>query len=141
MQAMTQQGFVLPTAIFLLVVLGGLAGWLAGIGQASLQENVLEMEGERAYQAAQAGLEAGIYAARVAGSCAVQHITFTGTLARFTASVSCQRFDETDAGEPVTLFHIASTACNQPSGGACPNGSPAGAEYVERVLESTVEGS
>lgn len=136
-----QAGFVLPTALFLLVVLGGLAAWLAGITQASLQENALEIEGERAYQAAQSGLEAGIYAARVSGSCAGQNIAFTGALSRFTASVSCVAFTADEGGRTVRLYRIESVACNQPVSGTCPNATPSGADYVERVVRSTVEGS
>ena len=63
------QGFVLPAAIFLLVVLGGLAAWLMRLGTVTLAQEALELEGARAYQAAQAGLEAGIYTARVNGAC------------------------------------------------------------------------
>ena len=136
-----QPGFALPTAVFLLVVLGGLAAWLVSLTQASLAQSDLELVGERAYQAAQAGLEAGIYAVRVNGSCAAQSLSFTGGLARFTATVACTAYTADEGGTSVKLYRIEATACNQPSGGACPNASPSGHEYVERMMRATVESS
>lgn len=132
-------GFALPAAIFLLVVLGGLAGWLMQLTTATLAQEALELEGTRAYQAAQAGVEAGIYAARVNGSCAPQTLTFSGQLARFTASVACTPYGADEGGQSVTLYRITSVACNQPAASACPNAAPTLGEYAERHMTATVE--
>jgi len=70
----------------------------------TLAQEALELEGARAYQAAQAGLEAGIYAVRVNGGCAAQTLTFTGQLARFTASVACTSYAADEGGQAVTLY-------------------------------------
>lgn len=134
------QGFALPAAIFLLVVLGGLAAWLTSLTQATLAESNLELEGERAYQAARAGLEAGIYAARVGGSCTARNIDFDGNLDRFTASVACATHTADEGGITIVLYEITSVACNEPSGGACPNTAPALPEYAERHMRATVGG-
>jgi MSHA biogenesis protein MshP len=133
-------GFALPAAIFLLVVLGGLAGWLMRLTTATLAQEALELEGARAYQAAQAGLEAGIYAVRVNGGCAAQTLTFTGQLARFSASVACTAYAADEGGQAVTLYQITSVACNQPASGACPNAAPTLPEYAERHVVAGVEG-
>lgn len=132
-------GFALPAALFLLVVLGGMAAWLMHMTQMGMAQDALEMEGERAYQAARAGLEAGIYAARN-GSCAGQNIAFSGHLARFTATVDCVAQVADEGGAPVNLYAITSVACNQPASGACPNATPSLPEYAERHLGATVEG-
>ncbi len=132
-------GFALPAALFLLVVLGGLAAWLAHMTQLGLAQDALELEGERAYQAAQAGLEAGIYAALVAGSCAGQNIAFTGNLQRFTASVNCTSDTADEGGQPLTFYAVDSVACNQPAAGACPNPAPALPEYAERHVRAVVQ--
>ncbi|MDP2430619.1 MAG: agglutinin biogenesis protein MshP [Pseudomonadota bacterium] len=137
--ANSQSGFALPAAIFLLVVLGGLAGWMMRLTTATLAQEVLELEGTRALQAARAGLEAGIYAARVNGACASQNVTFGGTLSRFTASVACATSYADEGGSTVTLYRITSIACNQPTGGACPNAAPTLPEYAERHMAATVE--
>lgn len=136
-------GFVLPAAIFLLVVLAGLAAWLARITVATQAQAALELEGERAYQAAQAGLEAGIYAARQPGATCAQvarDIAYTGNLARFSASLTCAASTADEGGVSRTWFEITSVACNQPAGGACPNAAPTAPEYVERHVRATVEG-
>ncbi len=134
-----ERGFALPAAIFLLVVLGGLAGWMMRLTTATLAQEALELEGARAWQSAQAGLEAGVYAARVGGVCASQNVALAGTLSRFTASVSCASSNADEGGTGVTLYRVSSIACNQPAGGACPNAAPTLAEYAERHVTATVE--
>jgi MSHA biogenesis protein MshP len=136
---MHERGFVLPAAIFLLVVLGGLAAWMMQLTTATQAQDALAIEGERAYRAAEAGLEAGIYAARVNSSCAAQTLTFTGALSRFTASVTCAASAENEAGTAIAFYKITSIACNQPSAGACPNAAPSLPEYAERQIAATVE--
>ncbi len=135
---MHSQGFALPAAIFLLVVLGSLAGWLMQLTQATQGQDALAIEGERAYRAAEAGLEAGIHAA-LNGSCASQNITLTGQLSRFTASVTCVARSADEAGVTISFQDIASIACNQPAGGVCPNSAPTMPEYAERRVTASLE--
>jgi MSHA biogenesis protein MshP len=132
-------GFALPAAIFLLVVLGGLAAWMMRLTTATLAQEALELEGARAWQAAQAGVEAGIYAASQ-GSCATRTLTFTGQLGRFTATVTCVAHTADEGGQALTLHEITSVACNQPASGACPNAAPTLPEYAERHVRAMVEG-
>ena len=136
-----ESGFVRPAAIFLLVVLGGLAAWLMQLTTVTLAQEALELVGARAYQAAQAGLEAGIYAAsQAAPSCTSKTISgFTGQLASFTASVTCTAYTADEGGVTINLYRITSVACNQPALGACPNPAPALGEYAERQLTATVQ--
>lgn len=131
-------GFALPSALFLLVVLGSLAAWLTRLTETSLAQDALELEGERAWLAAQAGLEAGLYAATHAGTC-THTVTFTGQLQRFPATVTCTASTADEGGATVTLIQIASVACNQPASGVCPNPAPSSPEYVERRVSATVE--
>lgn len=133
----SNSGFVLPAAIFLLVVLVGLAGWMMQLTLATQAQDALTVEGERAYQAAQAGLEAGIYAARH-GGCAAQTLVFTGTLARFTANVSCTSSTADEGGVSHTFYQVTSVACNQPESGMCPNPDPTLPEYAERHLGAVI---
>ena len=135
------RGFVLPSAIFLLVVLGGLAAWLTSLTQATQAQAVLELEGERAYQAAQEGLEAALYEVRVLHACTARNITLTGNLARFVASVGCTAYTADEGGSTVSLYALTSVACNQAAAGACPNPSSSSAEYVERQARATVAGA
>lgn len=140
MRELHTQGFALPAAIFLLVVLGGLAGWMMQLTVATQAQDALAMEGERAYRAAEAGLEAGIYAARVSGGCSAQSLTFSGQLSRFTATVGCTSSTADEGGSTITFYEITSTACNQPASGVCPNATPTSGEYAERQMRAVVEG-
>lgn len=58
-----QAGFVLPSAIFLLVILVGLAAFLVNISSTQHITSAQDMQGARAYQAARAGIEWGLYRA------------------------------------------------------------------------------
>lgn len=135
-----QTGFALPAALFLLVVLAGLSAWLVRSTQITLAQGNLELLGARAYQAAQAGLESGIYAVLTTGTCTPGPISgLAGDLADFTASVSCTPYTADEGGQTITLFTLSSVACNQPVGGSCPNPSPSLPEYAERHVTATVE--
>lgn len=139
MRADAGAGFALPAALFLLVVLGGLAAWLLRITELGEAQGMLELEGERAYLAAEAGLEAGLYAA-AAGGCDARTVSFGGALARFHASVSCTRHSADEGGVTLTWFEVVSVACNQPLAGACPNPAPSLPEYAERHVRAVLEG-
>src|SRR5437660_2861930 len=148
----TQSGFSLIAAIFLLVVLalmGTLIVSITGMQSASSQ---LDLSGVRAYQSARAGTEWAAYQVLdpdntlnaascspvVMPSCpASPTLSLGGTLSTFTVSVTCaQAADTTESNRNVRVFQIVATACNQPSGGSCPNASPTSG-YVERRLEAT----
>ena len=150
----TQKGFSLVAAIFLLVVLallGALIASVTGMQQASGQ---LDLVGVRAYHSARAGLEWG--ASQVldpnntlnAGSCAVINMpscpaspqplpALGGSLSGFTVTMTCaQTADTTEGNRNVRVFQVVATACNEPSGGSCPNPAPS-SSYVERQLQAS----
>jgi MSHA biogenesis protein MshP len=149
-----QAGFSLVSAIFLLVVLallGALITSMTGMQQASSQ---LDLLGVRAYHSARAGMEWG--ASQVLDpnntlstlscspinmpSCPASptHLSaLAGSLAGFTVSVTCQFVDTTEGNRNVRVFQIVATACNQPSGGSCPNAAPS-SNYVERQLQASL---
>ncbi len=54
-------GFVLPSAIFLVVILAALAAFLVNIFGAQNLTSAQDVQGARAYQAARAGVEWGLY--------------------------------------------------------------------------------
>ena len=57
------RGFVLPSAIFLLVILAALAAFLVRILTTQSTTSAQDIQGVRAYQAARAGIEWGLYQA------------------------------------------------------------------------------
>ena len=132
-----QRGFVLPSAIFLLVILSGLAVYLVSVSQSNLATSALELQGERAYWAAQAGVEAGIYQAAHGGGCtASQNIALA---ADFTVTAQCAATLTKEGGKTVTLYQLTGIACNEPVAGACPNPAPNRADYVERQVVAVFE--
>ena len=142
-----RSGFVLPSAIFLMVILAALGAFIVRINIMQTGSTALDALGVNAYQAAAAGTEWGAYQAlRVIGPapappapapCFVpQNLTFPGTsLAPFTATVTCTRTRTDELGVIVTVDQITAIACNQPP---CPNASPIGANYASRQITITV---
>jgi MSHA biogenesis protein MshP len=135
-----QRGVGLVTAIFLLVVIAGLAAAMVTVFTAQQTGSQLDQQGTRAYQAARAGIEWGLFRARQAGSCedpSTSTSTFAlpaaSNLAGFTVTVRCRQTGT--AGEAATPIRvITATACNQPTGGVC--GSPVNnLDFVQRVIE------
>lgn len=127
-------GAALVTAIFLLVALAGLATVIVSVMTAQQTAATLDQQGERAYQAARAGIEWGLWQRLrqpaqmpCAGSYSFALPTNT-SLSAFTVTVSC----EAAIDGHVTLTAIA---CNEPQGGACPNNAPSG-DYVQRRLQA-----
>jgi MSHA biogenesis protein MshP len=154
-----EAGFSLVSAIFLLVVLallGALITSVTGMQQASGQ---LDLLGVRAYHSARAGMEWGAHQVLDPNTTLLQptgcwptvddlnmpscpasptHLSsLGGSLSGFTVSVTCQAVDTTEGNRKVRVFQIVATACNQPSGGSCPNAAPS-SNYVERQLQASL---
>jgi MSHA biogenesis protein MshP len=126
-----QRGFSLITAIFLLVVLGGLGTMMVTFFVAQQQSSALDVMGTRAYQAARAGIEwASFQVANAAppAGCTTNfaQTTLAGTLAPFTVSVTCSSASAVEGASTIWTYDIASSAV---SGGA-----PGNPDYVERVI-------
>jgi MSHA biogenesis protein MshP len=159
MRPETQRGFSLVAAIFLLVVLallGALIASVTGMQQASGQ---LDLLGVRAYQSARAGLEWG--ASQVLdpnadlpqANCSVLDDlsmpscpasptplpALVESLQGFTVTMKCEQRDFTEGNRKLRVFQIIATACNEPSGGSCPNPNPPQPGiYVERELQASL---
>lgn len=141
-----QAGVGLVTAIFLLVVIAGLATALVTIFTSQQASSQLDQQGTRAYQAARAGIEWGIFRqVRGGGLCGAGinngnpvttsfALPAASMLRAYTVTVICTpvRFPGNDPTLTRTL--IRATACNQPGGGSCPNPT-SNLDYVQRRIE------
>ncbi|MDP1652668.1 MAG: hypothetical protein Q8L56_08090 [Rhodocyclaceae bacterium] len=155
------QGFAIVTAIFILVVLAALGAFILNISSGQQIGSALDVQGVRAYQAARAGIEWGMYRVNSFGappapasptaynfsygnpattvgaadpnnrSCANANGSFP--VFGFTVSVTCGQSAPSVSGEPI-IYTITSTACS--TTGACPNTAP-GNLYIERRLTVT----
>jgi MSHA biogenesis protein MshP len=138
-----QAGVGLVTAIFLLVVIAGLAAALVTIFTAQQTSSQLDQQGTRAYQAARAGIEWGIFRqVRGGGLCSAATgptaTTFAlpsaSMLGAFTVTVKCTPVPGPGSDPTLARTVINATACNQPGNGGCPNPGT-NLDYVQRVVE------
>lgn len=132
-----QRGFGIVTALFLIVVLAALGAFMVTVFGLQQAAGALDVQSARAYHAARAGIEWGIYQATVAASCApAQTLTPGGTLAAFSVNVQCTAYTADELGTTVRLYEIVATACNAPP---CPNpAANPGPRYLERQLRAVV---
>lgn len=147
-RAAALRGFSLISAIFLLVVLAALGVAIVNVATVQHKSSAFDVQGARAYQAARAGVEWALYQSLITGGyCMGPAATTTSfpmpsgtTLSEFTVTVTCTPtiYDTTTAiavPDTITVQEITATACNQPSGGSCPNAS-GGANYIQRVINT-----
>lgn len=141
-----QAGVGLVTAIFLLVVLAGLGVAAVTLFNAQQASAGADMEGAKAYQAARAGIEWGLYEQLRQNRCAARSsfgFPNTTVLASFRVTVTCQAIDGLPDEEGATVaqtrrWRIGAVACNQPVEGECTaqtNTTNANPDYVQRRLE------
>jgi len=139
-------GFALMLALFMLVSLAAIGAYLLTVSTGQIEAGVQDEQGNRAYQAARAGIEWGAFQVlrNPGGSFATtncnaagtpsQAIALTGGLAGFRAEVSCQVFGpETEGVASVAIYRVTATGCN-----TNPCGSSLGPTYVERQLQLTL---
>lgn len=133
----TESGFVLPAAIFLLVVLAALGAYMVSLSRTSHISSALDVQGGRAYQAARAGVEWAAW--QVVDPQALQPdpapcpasptaLTLSGTLAAFVVNVSCTRTLATDGADAIAIYQITSTATS---------GVVGEVDYVERQIQAS----
>jgi MSHA biogenesis protein MshP len=148
-------GIAIVTAIFLLVVVAGLAVAMVSLTTTQEDASGKDLQGMRAYQAARAGIEWALYRGLQSGLTPPQPATSLvcgsqnnvampagNTLSSFTVTVlvicdgQVSGIAGKDANDP-TAYHvlIRSIACNQPVNGVCLNTVP-GPDYVQREIRA-----
>lgn len=138
-----QRGIGLVTAIFLVVVIAGLAAALVTVFTAQQTGSQLDQQGTRAYQAARAGIEWGLFRARMTPSNCAASTSFAlpagSMLSAFTVTVTCETVPGPGGDAATGVLALRAIACNQPSGGTCLLNPAATAnvnlDYVQRVIE------
>lgn len=132
---------MLASAIFLLVIMASLAAIVVMVSAASQTTSAQDIQGARAYQAARLGIEAGLYAVQVNGSCPGGTLTGISGLSGFTVTWSCSSSTFTESAVTHAVYQITSSACTT-SGSSCPSATAtevAGTDYVERQLVVVTE--
>lgn len=140
-----QRGFSMVTAIFLLVILALLGAFLVRVAGMQHAGSALDVQSTRAYQAARAGIEWGLYqimdpANTVGGPAALPTcfgatpLTLQGTLSGFAVNVTCTRHPDnvttyTELNRVVAVYEITAQAAT---------GTAGEMTRVERQLSATL---
>lgn len=140
MRIRRQRGLGAIAAIMILVILSALAAAIVSLSTGQQMASAQDILASRAWQAASAGTEGGLYKALKTGVCGTETWTSATDYPGFKVTVVCtlSPFDykdgETVPGTPNVLrvFQVDAWACNG-SAATCPdNTAVAGAGYVER---------
>lgn len=128
------RGVGLITAVFLVVVLAGLGVAIMTLFASQQAASSLDELGSRAYQAARAGVEWGVYQQLRNNQCngptTFAFPSSATSLSGFSVTVKCTVSDSA----LVPRWIITAYACNQPGANGCPNPSNS-PDYVARQLE------
>ena len=126
----TQTGFTLITALFLIIVVALLSLYMVNFRTIQQSTVVFGLQGARAMQAVQAGLEWGIYDSITNGNCAASAFTATGAaLNAFTINTSCALSTHLEGVTPINTYRLTSTA---------QTGTYGTLDYVYRSMQATV---
>jgi MSHA biogenesis protein MshP len=101
-----QQGFALMAAIFILIVLSGMAIYMVSISGVQQQTSTLAIDSAKATYAAESGIEIAAYRALQLGSC-------TGSvlqIGRFDVAISCSASSHTEQGQTFSVYRIEARA-------------------------------
>jgi MSHA biogenesis protein MshP len=119
--AFKQCGFLLPLAIFLLVILAGLGAYAVNVSTVQLATSTQDIQTTRAYHIARVGAEMAAYdlmqtspdSTTILAACPAS-ATSTFTLEGFTVTRSCDPFYtpyfEQDGDHEIGVYQIISTA-------------------------------
>jgi MSHA biogenesis protein MshP len=134
MNKQTSRGFLLPAAIFLLVILAALGAYALNISSTQQATSKQDIQGSRAYQAARAGLEWAIFQVLIPGTANLVNCPTptTLTIEGFTVNVTCTQsidYNEQGTDRTIRLFEITSRASFGVAGTI---------DYSERQLQATV---
>jgi MSHA biogenesis protein MshP len=111
-----ERGVGIVTAIFLLVVLAGLAAAMVSLYASQQAASNHDLAGARAYQAARAGLEWGMFRRVACDARTTLPMPAGTTLSSYTVIVSCTK----NGSDDLPLARISAVACNYPdSQGGC----------------------
>lgn len=142
--ALFQRGFSLVSAIFLLVILSALGVFMLSISTMQQTTSTQDLQGSKAYQAAKAGIEWGVYqimtpensiaplavVAPYVCPASAPLPALGGALAGFTVTVGCQPLSTyVEGGNTVRVYRLTSTASM---------GVATKANYIERSMSASV---
>lgn len=137
----SQRGFSLVTAIFLLVVVAGLVGYMVSLAVVQHSSQAMAVQGSRALQAARSGLDYAAFRALESGICPASETLSFGAdepaLRAFRVTLGCAASTHVEAGASLNFYRLTALA---ETGSYSQNGL-ASPDYVSRRLRMTVSTS
>lgn len=128
-QQKAQRGFAAIAAIFLVVVLAALGGFMLTFSNTQQLTAAQDVQGSRAYWAANAGLEWGLASLRLAHTvCPTQPAPFV--VDGFALTVVCVRNTYDEAGVVRVIYRLTSTATL---------GAVGTVSFIERSVSASME--
>jgi MSHA biogenesis protein MshP len=135
MKTTKQQGFLLPAAIFILVILAALGAYALNITSVQQSTSLQDTQGTRAYQAARTGVEWAAYQVLNPGSTALVNCPASPSVLNidnFAVTVTCSRstnYFEQGTDHTIAMYDISATARV---------GTAGTLNYIERQIQLTV---
>ncbi len=123
-----QRGFAAIAAIFLVVILAALGGFMLTFSNTQQLTSAQDLQGSRAYWAARAGLGWGV--AQVTASPANCPTVAPASVEGFALTVTCIQSSYIDGVNTIVVYRFESRASA---------GTPGSASYVERSVSAVVE--
>jgi MSHA biogenesis protein MshP len=129
------KGFLLPVAIFILVILAALGAYALNITSLQQASSTQDVQGSRAYQAARAGVEWGAYQVLSPSTTALANCPASPTsltIDGFNVSVTCTRYTdyfEQGTDHTIATYDVMATANF---------GTAASSGYIERQIQVTL---
>jgi MSHA biogenesis protein MshP len=144
MMRLRQAGFSLVTAIFLLVVLAGLLGYMINLSVVQHNTVVMSFRGALAMQAARSALDSAFYRVlKVGFDCNADPglggpVSFSAAeapaLQSFTVNLSCYESNHVEGADTITVYELTAIA----SSGSYSSGAGANPDFVSRRIRATV---
>jgi MSHA biogenesis protein MshP len=126
----SQKGFSLVTAIFILLVLAVLGGFMVTMSGVQSRTTLWALQGARAYHAARSGLEWGAFQSLSGNACVSDTFSVDG----FSVAVGCSEESFSEGGQAYKVFNLTSLAQSE--------GVAYGSlDYVSRQLQARVTGA
>ena len=123
-----QSGFAAIAAIFLIVILAALGGFMVSFSNTQQLTSAQDLQGTRAYWAARAGLEWGIGSV---GATTCWATTPPASIDGFNVTISCNVASYTEGAATVYIFQLKSIAST--------DATPGSIGFVERSISAIIE--
>jgi MSHA biogenesis protein MshP len=136
-----QKGFSLVAAIFLLVVVAGLVGFMLNLSTVQHATVAMSLRGAQALQAARTGLDYAAYRVLNAGGCGAlatldQADWDASALDAFQVSFDCQSGVHNEGADSITVYQITATVRTVSANYS--SGIYSNPDFVQRTVRATI---